>query len=67
MLNKSYGQDMEFFDFFRSLEAYAALGGEGRTMVLSPDSDFFRFFRMERRTAAGTDEINRASRPGWTH
>ncbi len=47
VLNKSYGQDPQFFDFFRSLEAYAALGGEGRTMVLSPDSDFFRFFRLE--------------------
>lgn len=47
VLNESYGQDPQFFDFFRSLEAYTALGGEGRTMILSPDSDFFRFFRME--------------------
>lgn len=46
-LNDAFGQDPEFFDFFRSLEAYAALGGEGRTMVLTPDSDFFRFFRDE--------------------
>ena len=46
-LNDAYGQDPEFFDFFRSLEAYAALGGEGRTLVLTPDSDFFRFFRDE--------------------
>ncbi|MCU0895061.1 MAG: protease modulator HflC [Rhodospirillales bacterium] len=46
-LNDAYGQDPEFFDFFRSLEAYSALGGEGRTLVLTPDSDFFRFFRQE--------------------
>jgi modulator of FtsH protease HflC len=46
-LNDAYGQDPEFFDFFRSLEAYAALGGEGRTLVLTPDSDFFRFFSQE--------------------
>jgi membrane protease subunit HflC len=46
-LNDAYGQDPKFFDFFRSLEAYSALGGEGRTLVLTPDSDFFRFFRQE--------------------
>lgn len=54
MLNESYGQDEEFFDFFRSLEAYAALGGEGRTMVLTPDSDFFRFFRSQGGEAQGS-------------
>jgi membrane protease subunit HflC len=47
VLNKAYGQDPEFFDFYRSLEAYSALGGEGTTMVLSPDADFFRFFLDE--------------------
>lgn len=52
-LNDAYGQDPEFFDFFRSLEAYAALGGEGRTLVLTPDSDFFRFFNQESGEASG--------------
>lgn len=56
MLNESYGQDVDFFDFFRSLEAYSALGGEGRTMVLTPDSDFFRFFRMQGGQAQGSAE-----------
>ncbi len=46
-LNKAYGQDIAFFDFFRSLEAYSALAGDGRTMVLSPDADFFRYFLNE--------------------
>ncbi len=47
ILNDAYGRDPEFFDFYRSLEAYSALQGEGTTMVLSPDSDFFRFFFNE--------------------
>lgn len=47
ILNEAYGQDPGFFDFYRSLEAYEALGGSGTTMVLSPDTDFFRFFLDE--------------------
>jgi membrane protease subunit HflC len=44
-LNNAFGQDPEFFGFYRSMEAYGeALGGEGTTMVLSPDSEFFRYF-----------------------
>jgi Membrane protease subunits, stomatin/prohibitin homologs len=48
VLNDAYSRDPAFFDFFRSLEAYTALAGSGTTMVLKPDSDFFRFFRDER-------------------
>jgi membrane protease subunit HflC len=45
ILGDAYGQGPEFFAFIRSMEAYRkALGPEGTTMVLSPDSDFFRFF-----------------------
>jgi len=44
VLNDAYGRDPEFFDFYRSLEAYGSLGESGTTFVLSPDSDFFRFF-----------------------
>jgi len=41
----AYGQDQEFFEFYRSMEAYrAALTGTGTTMVLSPESEFFRYF-----------------------
>jgi len=41
----AYGQDEEFFEFFRSMESYRnALTGNGTTMVLSPDSEFFRYF-----------------------
>ena len=42
----AYGQDPEFFEFYRSMAAYAsALDSQGTTMVLSPDSEFFRYFR----------------------
>lgn len=41
----AFGQDPQFFAFYRSMEAYRqALGGTGTTMVLSPDSDFFKYF-----------------------
>ena len=44
ILGEAYGRDAEFFEFFRSLEAYRETFEEGTTMVLSPDSDFFRYF-----------------------
>ena len=41
----AYGKDPEFFAFTRSLTAYVtALAGSTTTMVLSPTSDFFRYF-----------------------
>ena len=46
-LNQAYSKDPAFFDFYRSLEAYGALAGPGTTMVLKPDTDFFRFFLDE--------------------
>ena len=44
ILGEAFGQDPEFFDFYRSMEAYGKAFSEGTTMVLSPDSDFFRYF-----------------------
>jgi membrane protease subunit HflC len=42
---ESFGQDAEFFAFYRSMEAYRKSFTEKDTsMVLSPDSAFFRFF-----------------------
>ena len=41
----AYSQDPEFFEFYRSLQSYrTALGATGTTMVLTPDSEFFRYF-----------------------
>ncbi len=43
---EAYGQDAEFFEFYRSLSAYqTALNGENSTMVLSPDSEFFNYLK----------------------
>jgi membrane protease subunit HflC len=42
---EAYMQDPEFFEFYRSMQSYrTALGATGTTMVLSPDSEFFRYF-----------------------
>ena len=42
---EAFGRDTEFFSFYRSMQAYReALVGDDTTMVLSPDSDFFRYF-----------------------
>ncbi|HVJ54542.1 MAG TPA: protease modulator HflC [Aliidongia sp.] len=43
----AFGQDPDFFSFYRTLQAYRdSLGDKaaGTTMVLSPDDDFFRYF-----------------------
>ena len=44
ILGNAFGQDPDFFDFYRSMEAYGAALADGATMVLTPDSDFFRYF-----------------------
>jgi membrane protease subunit HflC len=42
---EAYGKDPDFFAFYRSMQAYeTGLKGGGTRMVLSPKSDFFRFF-----------------------
>lgn len=44
-LAAAYGQDPDFFAFYRSMQAYQdALPADNTTMVLSPDSEFFRYF-----------------------
>ncbi|MDO9224325.1 MAG: protease modulator HflC [Caulobacter sp.] len=40
----SFGQDPSFAAYYRSLQAYDASLGQGTTLVLSPDSAFFRYF-----------------------
>jgi membrane protease subunit HflC len=49
----AYERDPEFFDFYRSMLAYAtSLEGNGTSMVLSPSSEFFRYFGAEQAGAA---------------
>jgi membrane protease subunit HflC len=40
----AYGKAPEFYAFIRSLEAYRNTIGEGTTLILSPNSEFFQFF-----------------------
>lgn len=43
--NNAVGQDVEFYGFYRSLEAYRnALGQGDASMILSPESAFFEYF-----------------------
>jgi len=40
----SFGLDIEFFTFYRTMQAYrSALTGDNTTMVMSPDGDFLRY------------------------
>ena len=41
----AFGKDPEFFGFYRAMQSYekALIGGD-TSMILSPDSDFFKFF-----------------------
>ncbi|WP_421997114.1 protease modulator HflC [Reyranella sp.] len=42
---KAFSKDKDFYAFYRRMEAYKqAFGAGGATMILTPDTDFFRFF-----------------------
>lgn len=42
----SFGKDPEFFDFYRSMQAYKAAMSETNTkMLLSPDSEFLKYLK----------------------
>ncbi|HAE02088.1 MAG TPA: protease modulator HflC [Rhodospirillaceae bacterium] len=48
LYNNAYGQDVAFFDFWRSMQAMEkGLGGDTTTFVGAPNSDFFRYFQNE--------------------
>lgn len=52
---EAYSRDPAFFSFYRSMQAYeTGLRGQDTRLVLSPDTDFFRFF---------SDPFGRAGRP----
>ncbi len=45
---QAYSQNPEFYAFYRSMEAYRqALGRDQDVLVLTPDSDFFRFLQQQ--------------------
>lgn len=46
----TFNKDKDFFAFYRSMEAYKKAfqdGDEDPTLILSPDSEFFRFFNKQ--------------------
>ena len=45
ILADAFNQDPDFFAFYRSMQAYQdALQGDNTTLVLSPNSEFFKYF-----------------------
>ena len=52
---EAFNRDPEFFEFYRSMAAYQkALESSGTTMVLSPNSEFFRYFNDATGAAPGS-------------
>ncbi|MCX7108156.1 MAG: protease modulator HflC [Methylococcales bacterium] len=45
---KAYGADVEFFTFYRSLNAYKKTFSSSSMMVLDPASDFFQYFNKQK-------------------
>ena len=43
---EAFGQDADFFSFYRSMEAYKKSFGQDDTMVINPTGDFFKFFQL---------------------
>jgi membrane protease subunit HflC len=57
---EAFNRDPEFYAFYRSLQAYRSVLSDGSsTLVLTPDSDFFRYFR----DLKGTDSTGSSVRP----
>jgi membrane protease subunit HflC len=62
---EAYGQDRDFFAFYRSMNAYENSLKSGETrFLLRPDSEFFRYFANPMGKAAGdAAPANAAARP----
>ncbi|WP_187971051.1 protease modulator HflC [Aquibium microcysteis] len=61
----AFQRDPDFFDFYRSMAAYSeALQGSGTSMVLSPDSEFFRYFGNDAGRRSNTGATGAAAAGG---
>lgn len=50
---EAFQKDPEFFSFYRSMQAYAkSLSSSGTTLVLKPDSEFFKYLGMDKAKTA---------------
>jgi membrane protease subunit HflC len=56
---EAFQRDPQFFQFWRTMQAYREAFSEGDTrLLLSPDSEFFRFFRESMPAPAGAARAN---------
>lgn len=63
ILGDAYGQDKDFFAFYRSMQAYKdALPADTTRVLLSPNSEFFRYFGQTPSATAAA-----AARPQHKH
>jgi membrane protease subunit HflC len=54
---QAFGQDPQFAQFYRSLEAYrASFRNRSDLLVVDPSSDFFKFFRSSGGRSSGTSD-----------
>jgi membrane protease subunit HflC len=61
----AFGKDVDFFTFYRSMQAYrGALGDANTSFVLSPDSEFFRYFGGTGGVLVGSTETSRGEMRG---
>lgn len=67
ILAEAFGRDADFFTFYRSMQAYeAGLKGNETRMVLSPTSDFFRYFNDPMGRARNAAPVPPAAPPAGT-
>ena len=71
ILAEAYGRDADFFSFYRSMQAYeTGLKGSDTRLVISPSSDFFRYFSDPQGRQPGTPAARAPARspaePGTT-
>ncbi|MDO9418788.1 protease modulator HflC [Pararhizobium sp.] len=63
IFGEAFSRDPSFFEFYRSMTAYQqSFGNSDTTLVLSPDSEFFRFFN----DASGSNATTQTPQTGAT-
>ncbi len=61
---EAFSKDKDFFSFYRSMQAYEeALKGTHTRIVLSPTSEFFRYFNAPSGEAAGSSKEPQPAKP----
>jgi membrane protease subunit HflC len=67
ILAEAFGRDPDFFTFFRSMQAYeAGFKPSDTRFLLSPDSDFMRYFRTPSGRREGGPDVTGQIRPNGT-